>query len=179
MSTTRITRSTRHSATAQAGFTLIVALIFLVLITLVATFSIRSVSLQTRMSAANHDRNLVYQASETGLREAEARAVSSTNANFPAAACSSGYCAEPAPSDAPRWSNASSTGWSPVTAPLSANAPDVETIVERNGDGQNFAGCGQSIPPMANCLSPRYRATSRSNEANRAAVILQSDVATQ
>ena len=66
MSTTRITRSTRHSATAQAGFTLIVALIFLVLITLVATFSIRSVSLQTRMSAANHDRNLVYQASETG-----------------------------------------------------------------------------------------------------------------
>lgn len=164
--------------TGGRGFTLIVSLIFLVLITVVAIASIRSVGLQSRMSAATLDRSLAYQSAEAGLREAEARASAATDAQFPASGCVGGYCANALPSEAARWASAANTGWLAATAPLTANEPVAQTLVERYGQGQNFPGCAQAVPPIANCLTPRYRVTSRAVRANGASVILQSDVAT-
>lgn len=161
----------------HGGFTLIVSLILLVVITLVATASMRSVALQSRMSAASFDRSLVYQSAESGLREAEGRALTSTPANFPAAGCQGGYCVAPAAGDTARWADPDDTGWLDAVVTVSTNAPAAQTLVESNGVGQNYVGCAQAIPPMANCLTPRFRVTSRINAAGRASVILQSDVA--
>ncbi len=162
---------------AARGFTLIVSLILLVIITLVAAASMRTVSLQSRMSAATHDRNIVYQASESGLREAEARAAATAPTAFPASGCSAGLCAQSAPSATPRWADPSSAGWVATTAPNSANAPVSESIVEPNGSGENWPGCAQAMPPIPNCLTPRYRVTSRAGATGRGNVILQSDLA--
>ena len=54
-----------------------------------------------------------------------------------------------------------------------------EGIVERSGEGENWPACSQEIPRQPNCRTPRYRATSRSTDDGRAAVLLQSDIATQ
>ena len=80
----------------QRGFSLVVSLVLLVLVTVVALAGMRAVALESRMSASTYDRNLAFQAAETVLREAEARASAAVAANFPGAGCVAGYCAEPA-----------------------------------------------------------------------------------
>ena len=99
--------------------------------------------------------------------------------NFPAAGCANGYCAEPAPADQARWTDAAFNDWFDVAAAVSGNAITPGAIVERNGEGENWLACGQEIPRQPNCRTPRYRVTSRSVADDRASVILQSDVATQ
>ena len=156
----------------QQGFSLLASLILLVVVTLLALA-------ESRMSASAYDRNLALQAAETGLREAEARAAAATEGNFPAAGCANGYCAEPAPADQARWTDAAFNDWFDVAAAVSGNAITPGAIVERNGEGENWLACGQEIPRQPNCRTPRYRVTSRSVADDRASVILQSDVATQ
>lgn len=163
----------------QQGFSLLASLILLVVVTLVALAGMRSVAMESRMSASAYDRNLALQAAETGLREAEARAAAATEGNFPAAGCANGYCAEPAPADQARWTDAAFNDWFDVAAAVSGNAITPGAIVERNGEGENWLACGQEIPRQPNCRAPRYRVTSRSVADDRASVILQSDVATQ
>lgn len=163
----------------QRGFSLIVSLILLVIVTLVALASMRSVALESRMSASTFDRNLAFQGAETGLREAETRAAAATAGNFPGAGCADGYCAEPAAGDRARWANDAFNGWRDTTAAVSDKATTPGAIVERNGEGENWVACGQEIPRQPNCRTPRYRVTGRSAADGRANVILQSDVATQ
>ncbi|MEO7242547.1 MAG: hypothetical protein ABIW85_06500, partial [Variovorax sp.] len=88
-------------------------------------------------------------------------------------------CAEPAPADAARWNDEAFVGWVDATSAVSDKAITPGTIIERNGEGENWLACGQEIPRQANCRSPRYRVTGRSAAAGRAGVLLQSDVATQ
>ena len=167
----------RHTRRREHGFSLIVSLVLLLIMTLVALAGMRSVALDSTMSAASYDRSLALQAAETALREAEARAVASTPGDFPAAGCVDGFCAQPAPADAARWTNEAFAGWRNATAAVSANATTPGAIVEQMGDGENDPGCAQLIPPLPNCLSPRFRVSSRSAGDGRASVILQSDVA--
>ncbi len=169
----------RRSSTARRarGFSLIVSLILLVVITVVALTSMRSVALEARMSAATYDRNLAFQAAETGLREAEARAMAASEADFPNAGCVGGYCAEPAPGNAARWANDAFAGWLPTVAAVSDKAITPEAIIEDNGVGPNWPGCAQVSSPPPNCVTPRYRVTGRSVADGRANVLLQSDVA--
>ena len=51
----------------QQGFSLLASLILLVVVTLVALAGMRSVAMESRMSASAYDRNLALQAAETGL----------------------------------------------------------------------------------------------------------------
>jgi type IV pilus assembly protein PilX len=141
-----------------------------VVITLVALAGMRSVAMESRMSASSYDRSLAFQSSETGVREAEAMAAAASSAAFPAIGCAAGYCAERAAADTARWADSAS---------VSDNANTPNLIVERNGEGENWVGCGQEIPRQPNCRTPRFRVTGRSTAAGRATVILQSDVATQ
>ena len=57
--------------TYQRGGALIISLVFLLVITLMAVTSMRSTTLQERMAGNTRDRNLAFQAAESGLREAE------------------------------------------------------------------------------------------------------------
>ncbi len=172
-------KSNSHPLRRESGFSLIASLILLVLVTLVAVSSMRTVSLQSRMSATTYDRNLAFQAAETGIREAESLAVVATEASFPAADCVEGYCAQPAPADPARWADDAFAGWRNSALAVSTGAAAPGAIIERNGEGDNWPGCGQQIPREPNCRTPRYRVTSRSTAEGRATVILQSDVATQ
>jgi type IV pilus assembly protein PilX len=56
---------------SQAGSALIVALIFLLLMTLLGTAAMRGSSTQERMAGNSRDWNLAFQAAEAGLREGE------------------------------------------------------------------------------------------------------------
>lgn len=172
-------RLSRPAVSGQRGFSLIVSLVLLALVMVLGLGSMRSVALESRMSAASHDRNLGFQGAETALREAEARAAAATAGSFPNTDCSNGYCAAPAASAAARWSNEAFSGWRDAAAPVSSGAPTPSAIVERNGEGENWAACGQEIPRQPNCRTPRYRVTGRSTADGRANVIVQSDVATQ
>lgn len=169
---------TRRARYRQRGFSLIVSLILLALVMMLGLGSMRSVALESRMSAASQDRNLGFQGAETALREAEERAAAATAGSFPNTACSNGYCAMPAASAAARWSDDSFTGWRNAAASVSAGTPTPAAIVERYGDGENWTACGQEIPRQPNCRTPRYRVTGRSADDGRANVIVQSDVAT-
>ncbi len=163
------------------GFSLIVSMILLVVVLMVALAGMRSVALESRMSATSYDRGLAFQGSETALREAEDRAVAATAADFPAAGCANGYCAEPAPAAQARWADAAFAGWRDVaaSAPVSTNAETPAAIIEDHGEGDNWLACSQEIPRAPNCRTPRYRVTGRSAGDGRANVILQSDVATR
>jgi len=55
----------------QAGVALVVSLIFLLVITIIAVAGLRSTTLQERMAGNTRDRNLAFQAAESGVREAE------------------------------------------------------------------------------------------------------------
>ncbi len=169
--------ASRPARDRQRGFSLIVSLIMLVLITLVALGSMRTVALQSRMSATTHDRNLAFQAAETSMRDGEALAAATTPAAFPVTNCTGIYCSTPAPAAQPRWANEAFNGWVATTSTVSTNASAPEAIIEYMGNGANWFGCMQEIPRPPNCTTPRYRVTARSAAEGRAAVILQSDAA--
>lgn len=164
---------------AARGFSLIVSLILLLLVTLVALASMRGVALQSRMSATTHDRNLAFQSAETALRDAEAQTAALTPADFPANGCAAGLCAQPAAASITRWSDAAFGGWQDTGTAVSDNAVAPQAIVENMGTGANWFGCMQQIPREPNCVTPRYRVTARSQAADRAAVIVQTDQASQ
>lgn len=171
--------SQRPSPAAQRGISLIVSLVLLLVVTLIATASMRGVVMQTRMSATSYDRSLAFQAAEAALREAEALAVAATAADFPAAGCLGGKCATPAAGDTPRWLDDSFTAWRTAAAAAPSDAAVPEAVVEKMEDGSNWFGCENEIPRQPNCRTPRYRISSRSTATERAAVIVQSDVAAQ
>lgn len=163
----------------SSGFSLIVSLILLVLVSMAALAGMRSVALESRMSATSYDRGLAFQSSETVLREAEDRAATATAADFPGADCANGYCALPAPAAPARWTDSAFAGWRDATATVSTNAQTPAAIIEDHGEGDNWLACSQEIPRQPNCRTPRYRVTGRSAGDGRANVILQSEVATQ
>ena len=55
----------------ERGAALVISLIFLLVITIVAIAGTRSTTMQERMAGNTRDRNLAFQAAESGLREAE------------------------------------------------------------------------------------------------------------
>jgi type IV pilus assembly protein PilX len=129
------------------------------------------------MSGTTTDRSLAFEAAEAALRDAERRAAAVSSGSFPVVGCTSGYCATPAATDAPRWLDDAFTGWqsSSVAAPTDAAAPTA--IVEDMGDAPNWAGCESEIPRQTNCSTRRYRISARSTAEGRATVLVQSHFA--
>lgn len=166
-----------HSPRRQRGISLIVSLVLLVVVTLIALGSMRGVTMQTRMSGAAHDRNLNFQAAEAALREAEARAAATVEANIPAAGCVNGVCAQPALADTPRWNDSAFVGWQASAASAPTDASPAEAFVEDMGSAPNWPGCDSQIPPLPNCMTKRYRVSARSADTGRANVVVQSQVA--
>ncbi|MBK1701537.1 pilus assembly PilX family protein [Thiococcus pfennigii] len=65
--------STRQAmpATRQAGAALVIALVFLLLMTILGVSSMQGTALQERMAGNQRDRNQAFQAAEAGLRAGE------------------------------------------------------------------------------------------------------------
>ena len=56
----------------QGGVVLIVALLFLIMLTMVGTAAINMSTAEERMARSNRDYNIALQAAEAGLRDAQA-----------------------------------------------------------------------------------------------------------
>lgn len=172
----------------QRGVALAVVLILLLVMTLLGLAAMRGTLMEERMSANLLDRSLAFQATEAALREGEALAA--TKPPPPAAGCSNGVCAKPNPAtagDAQRWLNAgfwadASGNWREATVTVDAVAAKPRFIVELMAtDVPSKGSCTTEIDvsPEAECSGTehRYRITARSQAADRAEVILQSNFA--
>lgn len=177
MNQTRRPRA-RPLSQPRRGFTMMVTLVLVVIVAIAAAASMRSVALETRMTATSIDRNLMHQSAEAALRAAEAATVATSPTDYPNADCAGGRCAAVAHDATARWADSSFSGWQDSAVGVASGSPTPQTIVEQNGEGENWAGCGQDAIRSPNCMTPRYRATSRATAEGRATVILQSDVAT-
>lgn len=87
----------------QAGVSLIIALIFLVVLTLFATAGVRTTILQERMAGNSVDMNLSFQAAELAVREAELKVGGGVAIETFTSTCASGLCSR---SNAPYWADA-------------------------------------------------------------------------
>lgn len=172
----------------QRGVALAVVLILLLVMTLLGLAAMRGTLMEERMSANLLDRSLAFQATEAALREGEALAASKPA--LPAAGCANGLCAKPNPataSDRERWLNAGfwadgSGNWREATVTVGDLTAKPRFIVEFMADNVPSKGsCTTDIDvsPESACAGTerRYRITARSQAADRAEVILQSNYA--
>ena len=86
-------RTTAHTAAngRQAGFSLIVALIFLVVLSLLAVATVRTVMTSTRMAGNTQDWNVAFQAAEAALRDGEQDVITQQRTGY-SSACGNGLC---------------------------------------------------------------------------------------
>lgn len=172
----------------QRGIALIVALILLLIMTMLGLSSIRTTSIQERMSANTYDRGLAFQAAEAALRVGELRAkawgagtsgypsiaaATATNNTCSQTTCAEGLCQIPDPdcpvrweASSPPWINSDSVGGMSITPRYF-----VEVI-------STTALCDPSNPSgRSDCK--RFRVTATSAADGRSNVILQSIYATE
>lgn len=71
MTSRPIPRYANALRTRESGAALVISLVFLLVITLMAVASMRTTILQERMAGNTRDRNVAFQAAESGIREAE------------------------------------------------------------------------------------------------------------
>jgi type IV pilus assembly protein PilX len=175
------------SSRKQRGAVLIVALIFLVVMTMLILASIRGTVMQERMASNLYDRSLAFQAAEAALREGE-RFVLETAPKPTAAGCdTSGNCSEPDPAQIPAWQD--EDNWETAHSVGDGHDHVIEIgdlpvppqfLVELLADDMPEVNlcASTAIDPDAPCYGGpeglRYRITARSGEAGRAVVILQS-----
>jgi type IV pilus assembly protein PilX len=175
-----------HSSRKQRGAILVVALIFLVVMTVLILASIRGTVMQERMASNLYDRSLAFQAAEAALREGE-RFVLENSPKPPAAGCSAGNCGKQDPDDPPQWQD--EDNWAAAHSAADGHGHVIEIgnlpvppqfIIELLADSMPEVNlcASTAIDPDAPCYAGpeglRYRITARSGEAGRAVVFLQS-----
>ena len=170
-----------HSSRNQRGAVLVVALIFLVVMTMLILASIRGSVMQERMASNLYDRSLAFQAAEAALREGE-RLVVDTPPKPTGAGCDvSGNCNTPVSTTTPVWQV--KANWDKAhnaTVNVGTLPVKPQFLVELLADDMPEVNLCEStaIDPDAPCYAGpeglRYRITARSGEAGRAVVILQS-----
>lgn len=168
------------SAARQHGLALAVVLILLLIMTLLGLASMRGTLLQERMGASIKDRSLAFQATEAALRQGEldARALPNPPAVIECRPALAPTPCPPIPA-AGAWAAAKTV----TTLKLGTAADEVNTaqpqyLVELLADDVvDPAGCPTAIDANAvNCSVTwrHYRITARSQQADRATVMLQS-----
>ncbi|MBK6436781.1 MAG: hypothetical protein IPF83_13665 [Rhodanobacteraceae bacterium] len=169
-------------AHGQRGAVLVIVLILLLVMTWMGVASMRGTSMGERMSAGIYDRSISFQAAGAALREAEA--LIALKPVFPTSDCNAGLCAQRvdlAASDTMRWED-STVAWREAVSNLNVDnsgtsiVADPEYLIEAMGIAPNWPGCDREIPINEKCMSPRYRVSARSAEADRARVVLQASV---
>jgi type IV pilus assembly protein PilX len=166
---------------------LIVALIFLVVMTMLILASIRGTVMQERMASNLYDRGLAFQAAEAALREGERFVLESAPKPTAAGCDTSGNCSEPDPDEIPAWQD--EDNWDNAHSVEDAHGHVIEIgdlpvppqfLIELLADDMPEVNlcASTAVDPDAPCYGGpeglRYRITARSGEAGRAVVILQS-----
>lgn len=158
----------------QRGVALIASMLILIIITLLGLSSMRSAGLQERMSGNQYDRNVVLEAAEAALREAEAIAAAPLTVT---ATCSNGVCPRPVVDMPDRWSDPDFTGWRAATSTRPALVTS-QFIIEDMGPQPVDGTCHLQIPVEPTCLVPLYRVTAQAVATNARGTIvtLQSNI---
>lgn len=165
----------------QAGVSLVMVLILLVVMSLLGLAVLRSSGMQERMSANMYDRNLAQQAAEMALVAGRTWLDTGSGTNW--------EIEEPDPADCTtlsicswdqRMTNATVT-WQPgpTLGGTNADVPDTTSRfwIEYLGMNQAHVEAGGVIPASGTtAMGPLYRITAQSQGNGRANVILQSDV---
>lgn len=164
----------------QEGVSLVVVLILLLVMTLLGLAVLRGTLLEERMSSNLMDRSIGFQAAESALRQGEA--IAATAPAPPATGCNAtGVCSLPVASDADRWLDSSFAGWINSTSNLGTMGGTPQYFVEFLGEAPTWPGCDlldeSNRSPL--CMRPRYRVTARSQSADRAQVLLQTNLIVQ
>ena len=181
------TSTVMHYSRKQRGSVLVIALIFLMVMTMLILASVRGTVMQERMTGNLYDRSLAFQAAEAALREGE-RYVLENAPHAPVSACdSSGNCAKPESGEEPVWKDADN--WDNAHTAEDGHGHVIEIgdlpvppqfLIEVLADNMPEVNICEStaIDPDAPCYAGpeglRYRITARSGEEGRAVVILQS-----
>lgn len=166
----------------QSGIALIISLVILVVLAMLGLASFRTVSMQERMGAAIHDRNIALQSAESALREAETlgRQVLDLHPGGPPTGsnCGTGLCEQPVAGDVERWMDGSFADWRSATALDNPTTATAEFFVEYMGEHPTVFACDQQMPPEPTCMRAILRATARLDQSAgiRANVMLQSNV---
>ena len=178
----RLSFANRAMPRRQEGAALVIVLILLLIMTWMGVSSMRGTTMGERMSSGVYDRSIAFQAAETALREGEVVAVAKPV--FPASGCNLGRCAERTDLTASsllRWEDPAVT-WREALTSMSVNnsgtaiGANPEFVIEQMGDGPVDIQCFRLSPRPEYCDKPRVRVTARSNESDRARVVLQSYV---
>jgi type IV pilus assembly protein PilX len=172
----------------QRGAILIVALIFLLVMTVLILASMRGTVMQERMASNLYDRSLAFQAAEAALREGERFVLENAPKPTAASGCDAqGNCTKPDPEAVPIWQDADN--WDLAHSAADGHGHVIEIgdlpvppqfLVEILADSMPEVNLCEStaIDPDAPCYAGpeglRYRITARSGEAGRAVVLLQS-----
>lgn len=170
-------QQTFYSKKLQRGVSLVIVLVLLLVMTLLGLAVLRGTLLEERMTANLFDRSLSFQAAEAALREAEA--IASTAPAAPTSGCDgAGVCSTPLATETDRWRDPGFTGWRDASS-VDTRATSTAFFIEYMGEAPTWPGCDRMSPVPAQCLSPTYRITARSADANRAQVILQTNYIVQ
>lgn len=174
-----------HSSRKQRGAVLVVALIFLVVMTMLILASIRGTVMQERMASNLYDRSLAFQAAEAALREGERYVLESPPK--PTSGCTAGTCSKPESGDVPVWqdddiwedAHSTADGHGHVIQIGDLPVPPTFLVELLADDMPEVNTCASTaIDPDAPCFAGpeglRYRITARSGEEGRAVVLLQS-----
>lgn len=83
----------RHHIRSQRGISLVIALMFLIVLTVLGLVAVRSSTVQERMAGNDRDRAIAFEAAEAALRDAERDVRANLTAADPYdAACTDGLC---------------------------------------------------------------------------------------
>lgn len=162
--------------TRQAGISLIVVLMLLLVMTLLGLAVVRGTLMQERMSGNLLDRSVNFQAAESALREGEALAAAQTVVPT-GSGCSAGVCGQPVATQVERWRDPSFAGWIDAsTTSRSAAASRTRFYIEYMGTSESWFECNsdEKYTGQPICVRPMYRVVALSEAAGRASVILQS-----
>lgn len=177
---------TKPSSRRQRGAVLVVALIFLLVMTMLILASVRGSVMQERMASNLYDRSLAFQAAEAALREGE-RFVQENAPKPTGTGCdSNGNCSKPDPTEEPVWTD--EDNWADAHDADDGHGHVIQIgdlpvppqfLVELLADNMPEVNlCESTVDPDAPCFAGpeglRYRITARSGEAGRAVVLLQS-----
>ncbi len=171
----RFSSSPFSSHRQQAGISLLVVLILLLVMSVLGVAVLRSSALQERMSGNMYDRSLAMQAAEVGLRAGEDALAGQVK--FQDTVPVAQDCTDFAICDT--YTKLSDNPWIAGPSITGAGTPTTTSNywVEYLGLNQSHMETGGVIPTSESVATgPMFRVTSRSQAAGRAEVILQSDV---
>jgi len=155
-------------ASRQKGVSLLAAMIFLIVLSLLAIVSIRGVTMQERMAGNTQDWNLAFQATESTLRDGEADARSPrVGGGLFNADCSlfAGLCA-PSTTGIPVWQTLSAT-WVNYGSQTGANNPSVVSKQGGTATTTKSRYLIEDLGPVGGSLVVRSYASPRDMRAYR------------